>query len=165
MRLALVALSAAGARSQRQSESFVLKGAGIRAQEEGLKAAAEGRYAEALPLLQKASTSAPRGSPIEQQSLARVRNALGGAHKALGRFDEAAASFETACTLLEQSVPVKRGGAVDEDDEDDEDDTTLALRAEAALVRSNLGTVRAEFGRPKEAEELYQRALSHSTRS
>ena len=160
LRLVHLALLVAGARSPKQSESFVLKGAGVLAQEEGLKAAAEGRYTEAIPLLQKASTSAPRSSPVEQHSLARVRNALGGAHKALGHFGEAGSFFESACTLLEQATPMKRGGAVDEDDEDDEDDTVLALRAEAALVLSNLGTIRAELGRPQEAEALYQRALS-----
>jgi tetratricopeptide (TPR) repeat protein len=119
--------------------TFVLKGEGIRAREDGLKAASEGRFAEAVPLLQRASRNPPMRTDAESLSAAETVNALGGAHKELGQLDEAVAAFDRAIGILEGLGAV---GARD-----------------LAVVINNLGSVRADAGRSTEAEALYERAL------
>ena len=146
----------------------MLKGRGLLAQERGIKAASEGRYTEALPLLHEAEASTPQASPSGKQSRAIVHNALGGVYKALGKFDEAASFFELARdALLDLSdgmvQEARRSDIEHPNDGLDHGDAALdqitAVRAEAAQVIANLGTVRAETGRPKEATSLYQGAL------
>ena len=106
----------------------------------GFKLAAEGNYAGALPLLERAAASAPVRTAAERIARATTENTLGGALKNLGRFEEAAAVFERALAAFE-------GEAHD------------AARVEAAVVTNNLGAVRAELGRADEAEALYEAAL------
>ena len=66
-------------------DSFLVKGPAILAQEEGLKAAADGRYSEAVEKLRRALKGAPESTAGEQQHVTTVRNALGGALNSLGR--------------------------------------------------------------------------------
>ena len=122
------------------ADTFTIKGPGILARDEGFKLAAEGNYAGALPLLERAAASAPVRTAAERIARATTENTLGGALKNLGRFDEAAAVFERALAAFE-------GEAHD------------AARVEAAVVTNNLGAVRAELGRADEAEALYEAAL------
>ncbi|KOO21313.1 hypothetical protein Ctob_000154 [Chrysochromulina tobinii] len=123
--------------AQPPAQTFVLKGPGVQAREDGLAAVAGGRYAEAVPLLERAIRSPPTRTAGERQAAATAENALGGAFKALGRHNEALAAFRRALALLDGS-----GALLDE-----------------ATVESNLGAVLADTGRPKEAEARYSRAL------
>ena len=97
MALVLTVLIAA----RQRDETFVLKGAGAQARDDGLKAAAEGRYKDAVPLLQKATKGPPMGTLAEKMMVARMENTLGGALKALGRSEEAVAAFQRAHAVLE----------------------------------------------------------------
>ena len=121
-------------------ETFVLKGAGAQAREDGMKAAAEGRFVDAVPLLERAAKKHPKSTTEEQLVYARVENSLGGALKELDRHDEAVAAFGRALTLLEK---MGKHGARD-----------------LLTVVNNLGGVHANAGRTSMAEELYTRALS-----
>ena len=120
-------------------QTMVLKGDGLRAREDGMKAADEGRFADAVPLLQKAAKSHPKRTTKESLSAASTDNALGGALKALGRPKDAMAAFERAMKILD---------GIGEDGHRD-----------LAVVVNNLGAVRADVGRVAEAEELYRHAL------
>ena len=137
-----------------RGESFVVKGPGLRAQEEGLKAAAEGRYNEALPLLQKALKGAPTDTFENIQRVATVRNALGGVLKSLGRFDEAVPVFEAALLAFRQLAPGASARAAERTE-----DLLRGIESETAVVMNNLGSVRAETGRREEARSLYEGAL------
>jgi tetratricopeptide (TPR) repeat protein len=133
----LCAALASALLAQPPAQTFVLKGPGVQAREDGLAAVAGGRYAEAVPLLERAIRSPPTRTAGERQAAATAENALGGAFKALGRHNEALAAFRRALALLDGS-----GALLDE-----------------ATVESNLGAVLADTGRPKEAEARYSRAL------
>lgn len=138
----LVALLAAAV-AQSVDESLVLKGPGLRAREDGLRAAVEGRFSDALPLLKRAAgNNPPTRSAAERQAAAHTENALGGTLKALGRAAEAASAFERAYALLH-----------------DRDSAGTDL----AVVINNLGAARADAGRVAEAEALYSRALRLSS--
>ena len=121
----------------------MIKGDGLRAREAGMKAAAEGRFVEAVPLLQKAVQTHPKRTDTERLSAAEAENALGGAFKALSRLEEATAAFQRAVGILDG---LGATGARD-----------------LAVVVNNLGSVRADAGRVQEAEELYHRALRITT--
>ena len=127
-------------------DSMVIKGAAIQAQEDGLKAAAEGRFADAVNLLQRALKGSPEHTLEARQRVAILRNALGGALKSLGRFDEAAPRFEAALATFRAEASAAADPRSDQ--------------AEAAVVMNNLGAVRAEMGRKAEARALYDGALS-----
>ena len=151
------------------------------AKEKGLAAASEGRYAEALPLLERAISKMVEGSTAERFARATLRNALGGVHKALGRhadaenmYRQALNTFEDEAQKLGEKVP---GSVTDESKEDGYQMAALAgaeaaalagaeaaalAREEAAVVRSNLGTVLAETAPPRveEARVLYEQALT-----
>ena len=120
-------------------ESFVLKGAGAQAREDGLLAASEGRFADAVPLLQRAVEAPPTGTLSEKLAAARVENAFGGSLKAIGKHEEAGKAFERALKLL-NFLPY--GGGHD-----------------LLVVTNNLGSVHADAGRSEEAEKLYREAL------
>ena len=137
-----------------RGESFVVKGPGLIAQEEGLKAAAEGRYNEALPLLRKALKGAPTDTLENIQRVATVRNALGGVLKSLGRFDEAVPVFEAALSAFRQLAPGASARAAD-----GTKDLLRGIESETAVVMNNLGSVHAETGRRDEARSLYEGAL------
>ena len=123
--------------AQPSAQTFVLKGPGVQAREDGLAAVAGGRYAEAVQLLERAIRSPPTRTVGERQAAATAENALGGAFKALAQHNEALAAFRRALALLDGS-----GALLDE-----------------ATVESNLGAVLADTGRPQEAEARYSRAL------
>ena len=129
-------------------DSFLVKGPAILAQEEGLKAAADGRYSEAVKKLRRALKGAPENTAGEQQHVATVRNALGGALNSLGRHSEAAPLFETALATFQKAAAAGTG------------DEARAAQSEAAVVMNNLGSVRAETGRRAEARALYEGAMS-----
>ena len=129
-------------------DSFLVKGPAILAQEEGLKAAADGRYSEAVEKLRRALKGAPESTAGEQQHVATVRNALGGALNSLGRYSEAAPLFETALATFQRAAAAGTG------------DEARAAQSEAAVVMNNLGSVRAETGRRAEARALYEGAMS-----
>ena len=118
-------------------ESFLLKGPGLQARENGLEAARHGRFADAVPLLERAVRAPPVATARERQSAATAENALGGALKLLGRVSEAAAAFARALALLDGA-----NAPLDE-----------------ATVESNLGAVLADTARPEEAEARYHSAL------
>ena len=132
-----------------QENRFVIKGSGVIAHEKGLEAAAEGRYADALPLLEQV-VGAEAEAAMGTARVAVARNALGGAYKALGRPDEARAAFDTALTafraLASGPLPMTADAA--------------AAHVEAAVVQNNLGSVLADLGRPAEARQLYEGALA-----
>ena len=119
------------------SETLILKGPGILAREKGMEAAASGRYAEAVPLLQRAVRDPPTATGRERQAAAATENVLGGALKALGKYDKAARAFARALSLLRGT-----GALLDE-----------------VVVESNLGAALATAGRVVEAEAHYHRAL------
>jgi len=129
-------------------DSFLVKGPAILAQEEGLKAAADGRYSEAVEKLRRALKGAPESTAGEQQHVATVRNALGGALNSLGRYSEAAPLFETALATFQRAAAAGTG------------DEARAAQSEAAVVMNNLGSVRAETSRRAEARALYEGAMS-----
>ena len=63
------------------ADTFTIKGPGILARDEGFKLAAEGNYAGALPLLERAAASAPVRTAAERIARATTENTLGGALK------------------------------------------------------------------------------------
>lgn len=128
------------ARAPSQDSTFLVKGPGIQAREAGLAAAAEGRFADAVPLLERAARAPPTVTPRERAAAAGTENSLGGALKNLGRHDEALAAYGRALSLLSGLDGV---AAVD-----------------AAVVQSNAGAALAEAGRAEEAESRYNRALA-----
>ena len=146
----LCAVRAVEARREAATDSFTLKGAGAQARDDGLQAASEGRFADAVPLLQRAARAPPTSTTPEKLSAARVENSLGGALKALGRRDEAIAAFERALALLERAAP---------SDGDGSSLTAHGVKNDLVVVVSNLGSVHADAGRTAQAEALYERAL------
>ena len=149
-------------------DSFLVKGPAILAQEEGLKAAADGRYSEAVKKLRRALKNAPEKTEGEQQHVATVRNALGGALNSLGRYSEAAPLFETALATFQRAAacstvgprPAHCGAAGSERGFASAQREARAAQSEAAVVMNNLGSVRAETGRRAEARALYEGAMS-----
>ena len=60
------ASSAAGALDDKEGgQNFIIKGAGIQAREDGMKAAEEGRFADAVPLLERAVKAPPKRTSAE----------------------------------------------------------------------------------------------------
>ena len=135
--------------AQAGSEKFTIKGAGAQARDDGLLAASEGRFADAVPLLKKAARAPPTRTTLEKMAAARIENSLGGALKALGRRDEAITAFQRAISLLEGADPGEGGGG----------GAAAALSDDLITVVSNLGSVHADAGRISDAEALYERAL------
>jgi len=146
----VIACSAPLCASRRaEDEELVLKGPGLLARERGLAAAAAGRYAEALPLLERVVSSAPRDTYPSRQAHGVVQNTLGGVYKAVGRVAEATALFEHALSTFhaqEREAPSARDAHV--------------ARSESAVVMNNLGSAHAEGGRLDEAGDLYARSLA-----
>ena len=117
--------------------SATIKGPGILARDGGFKLVAEGNYAGALPLLERAAASAPVRTAAERQR-ATTENTLGGALKNLGRFDEAAAVFERALAAFEGGRRGARRGARREPRRS----SSRAVRADAPAAPRGRGALR-----------------------
>ena len=174
--------------AQPSAQTFVLKGPGVQAREDGLAAVAGGRYAEAVQLQ----------SLLEEVNEFVAENALGGAFKALAPHNAARAAFRRALALLDGSGALLDEATVESNlgavladtgrpqeaearysralrtldaaahaDDDDEaaaaeegDELTIAHTRARADVLNNMADLRHGAGRLEEAHALHARALA-----